>query len=868
MSFRSFSFLFPLLIAAFPGVADTLPYPVPRVGRVLVVANAADPASLELAQLYMRGRHLPPANLLRLSFSNPINISDKDFQTRLLVPLQERLKRLGNHVDYLVFTRGVPYRVGGKVSAPTAAIYQGVANIRPINPYYRAEAPFDPAAYPSDPPFLLATMITGYTFSDTERLITSSLVHYPSPAAAGTFYLCEGVGPRGMRAPQIDHALSLLHQYQARAERVEGADIHDRMDVLGQFTGATRLKLRGNRYRPGSIVDNVTSYGGYLLDPKGQMSILSFIQNGACGAYGTVHEPTNSLRRWADLTLPVRYASGFNLAESYYQTVADWRFGVLVGDPLLAPFAQPVSVRLKAEKQPIQAGEKVSIDVTLREGSKGSGVGRAEFWLNDQVKILDWQPSLPVGSQCELLIQAGDQTLLGKRVVITEQPESLANVLEALTGNVGKVGRIVRQGARGDQLSLLMMPLIGSDGKMVPVTYALTVTNSGEAAVTKGTLTQRVMMAKAMVLDFGDVPPVPGDKVTLKIGGQTRSAQAFSSSTMEDLLNQLMTYLVTLPEFRPEGDYSLKIRKSPVNPPHYQLLAFPKKTANGKEFPITACVRRSTGSTFARGLDTEKNYWKVIPVGGFNQISLTPKLPISQADFTLDIPADQLCPGAHQVTCVATSSTGAETVSTASLTVTPRKHEMFSARILTTVYNLGQTFMVAMTHGPALKDSWPQLVVDGRVICVWEPGTLIGDLLLSSALICPGEHQVWIEWAEKKNIREVTEVRPVLARSPAVNIFVRRPLAAGVRLSPEVVKAGTKNIRLSGSYLSADVRVMTEREGLPMARDSRNPSQWTLDISRLQPGMYELSMLGNPHTDQSGSIPVPLVVQWRDAEEK
>ncbi|MDT8391833.1 MAG: TIGR03790 family protein [Lentisphaeria bacterium] len=868
MFWRFFCVFFSLLAVTFSSVADSLPSPPPRVGRALVVANAADPASLELARLYMRSRQLPPANLLRLSFSSPIDISDKDFQVRLLAPLQERLTRLGDAVDYLVFMRGVPYRVGGKISLPTAAMYNGAENIRPVNPYYRAETPFNHTAYPSNPPFRLAAMVTGYTFDDTERLIKASRVTYPSAAAAGTFYLCEGVGPRGMRAPQIDQTLNLLPRYQARGERVKGADIRDRLDVLGQFTGAPRLKLEGNRYLPGAIVDNVTSFGGYLLDPKGQMSILSFIQHGACGAYGTVHEPTNSLTRWADLTLPVRYASGFNLAESYYQTVADWRFGVLVGDPLMAPFARPVSIQLDVANQTISVGDKVSIDVTLREGVKGGGVGRTEFWLDDQVKLLDWLPSLPVGSQCALEIKAGDQTLVEKRVTIAEEPEPLTNVLEAFTGNVGQAGRIIRQGARGDHLSLVMMPLIDSDGNMVPVSYAFTVKNSGEEAITKGTLAQRLVMSKAMVLDFGDSPPVPGDKVTVTVGGHTRSAQAFSTSTMDDVLKQLITYLAVLPPFRPEGDYILNIRKSPVKPPRYQLVAFPKKTASGKEFPVSVRIRRSPGSMFARGLETAPRYWQIIPVGGFSQTTLTPRLPISQASFTLDIPPERLCAGAHHVTAVTTSSTGAETVSVATVTVLPEKDEMFSARMPTTTYHVGQTLMVTMTHPPSLSGSWPQLVVDGRVVCAWAPGTLVGELVLDGALMWPGEHRVWVEWSAGKELCEVTEVRAVLARSAAVDIYVRRPLASGARLSPEVVKAGTKRVYLTGPYLGGDVRVMTERDSLPVSRDSSDPGRWAVDISRLHPGAHTLSILGNPRTDQSGVILTPLVIQWRDAEQR
>jgi uncharacterized protein (TIGR03790 family) len=372
---------------------------------VLVIANSADPASLELAWEYMKGRSIPPANLLRIPFQGNVNISPKEFHRRLVTPLERRLNELPEPVDYVVLMRGVPYRVD-KVSVPTALMFRGPGRIRPYHPYYQRQIPFDGSIPMSGVRMQLPTIISGYNYEETRQLIENAREHYPSPGAAGTFFLCTGKGPRGSRAPQIDGAIAALEKLGAVAEKVQGADVRNRLDIIGQFTGAPRLALRGNRYLPGSIIDNMTSFGGYLFDPKGQMSVLTFVKHGACGAYGTVAEPTNSWSRWADFSLPARYASGFNLAESYYQTVRDFTYGLVVGDPLMAPFSQPAAVELAAPAT-FAPGAKFGVRVRAREGREGEGLSSIEVWLDDMARDLRCTPVLTQGTACTLRVRAG-----------------------------------------------------------------------------------------------------------------------------------------------------------------------------------------------------------------------------------------------------------------------------------------------------------------------------------------------------------------------------------------------------------------------------------------------------------------------------
>src|SRR5205823_2971838 len=92
------------------------------------------------------------------------------------------------------------------------------------------------------------------------------------------------------------------------------------------------------------MADNLTSYGGVLFeDNGGRLKLLAYLAAGAAGSYGTITEPCNYTQKFPD---PLNYfyqSRGFTLAESYYQCLQNPYHGLIVGEPLAAPFAQPAS---------------------------------------------------------------------------------------------------------------------------------------------------------------------------------------------------------------------------------------------------------------------------------------------------------------------------------------------------------------------------------------------------------------------------------------------------------------------------------------------------------------------------------------------
>ncbi len=397
-----------------------------RFGRVLVVANKNSSASVELANKYSRSRALPPANLLFLPFSDSINLKENEFYQKLLSPVLERIKKLNNSIDFVTLIAGVPYRTE-KLSTATALFFSGINQIKDYHGYYSKSYTFESSIPVNKKFYLPTTLLMGYNLKDTIALIENSKIHSGFSQQDSIFYLCHGEGPRGVRNKFLPRAKSILTDLGFNTKIVSNSDIKNTNNIIFQITGKKWVHLSSNNYLPGSIIDNMTSTGGYLLEKSGQNSILSFIQHGACGAYGTVTEPTNILSRWPDLSLPIRYASGFNLIESYLQSVQDWKYGIVVGDPLTARFSTPCKVTSKIKKgSPKNDG--IKLEFNAKEGEVGKGFSWIEIWLNDQEKLKSIVPLIPENTTINLIVRHG-YNVIENITYTSTKGEQISNIL-------------------------------------------------------------------------------------------------------------------------------------------------------------------------------------------------------------------------------------------------------------------------------------------------------------------------------------------------------------------------------------------------------------------------------------------------------
>ena len=329
--------------------------------NVIVVVNQNSADSVQLGNDYCEQRGVPPQNLLRMTgwTGGSINWSPADFQSYLLNPLLDMVasRGLSNQAQFVVLSMDIPYRVtdGDNQNSTTSALFYGFkTNTAPVSGFASCSLPdasFNSYAY-SELPFnqakpntattnaFLAMMLTDTNLAGAESILSRSVAadnSYPSQ----TVYLAKtSDSARNVRFVEFDNAVFENQVIGNLAVNRIDTDASAFTNLFGLMTGLADFLLATNAFVPGALGDSLTSYGGDILENSGQTPLLAFLEAGAAGSYGTVVEPCNYTQKFPD---PLDYfyqTRGFSLAESYYQSILNPFQGLLVGEPLAAPFAR------------------------------------------------------------------------------------------------------------------------------------------------------------------------------------------------------------------------------------------------------------------------------------------------------------------------------------------------------------------------------------------------------------------------------------------------------------------------------------------------------------------------------------------------
>jgi uncharacterized protein (TIGR03790 family) len=372
-----FRFLLPALLLALtplPAWAEHTP------DEVLIVANGNSPDSLDIAHFYQRHRGIPPDHLVVLDCSESEIVSREEFDRTIHDPLLRRLRGtdLGDQIQFIVTTKGVPLRISGPSAASPeldtrASVDSDLTLLRwealdprhaapregpLINPYFNADpglagiAPFTTRRWP----IYLVTRLTGFTAEDARGLVTRA----DTPSPPGVF----AVDLRD--EPQLPGADDLL---TATARRLQAMGCHvsveDTVAVLAGVSGLSGYASWGSNdphrtdrrfdlgFLPGAIACPLVSTDARTFAaPPADWNLVGWedrehfyagspqtltgdlIAAGVTGVSGNVAEPTLAATARPDIALPA-YAAGYTLAEAFYQALPglSWQ-AVIVGDPL------------------------------------------------------------------------------------------------------------------------------------------------------------------------------------------------------------------------------------------------------------------------------------------------------------------------------------------------------------------------------------------------------------------------------------------------------------------------------------------------------------------------------------------------------
>jgi uncharacterized protein (TIGR03790 family) len=357
--------------------------------RVVILANANDPESLQIAQHYAEQRLVPSANIIALKLPSSETTTWSEFVPSLWQPLQAELIRRrwidaipmalvdsagrkkyaisGHRIAALVICRGVPLRIAndptletdrpplngrsqfrtnaGSVDSELALMAMSASH--PIggfvqNPLFQNPRPteFDLAQV------IKVSRLDGPSFEDANALVDQALAAERTGLLGRAYVDIGGSYPDGDRwlesvAAQIKDLGFDLSVDREMTTFPEGA----RMDAPALYFGwyANDLNgpfaLPGFRFPAGAIALHIHSYSAQTLRSSRDGWCGPLLARGVTATMGNVYEPYLHLTHQPHLFMRA-LAAGSNLVDAAYYSLQglSWQ-AILVGDPLYRPFA-------------------------------------------------------------------------------------------------------------------------------------------------------------------------------------------------------------------------------------------------------------------------------------------------------------------------------------------------------------------------------------------------------------------------------------------------------------------------------------------------------------------------------------------------
>jgi uncharacterized protein (TIGR03790 family) len=404
---RLFAFLvfvlFPLSLVAQragnPFVLAPLPKPADP-SRMVILANASEAQSVELARYYAGLRGIPEANIAALpmpadetidwatyvgSIHNPLRkwlrergwISEDDVIADQFGRERGRLRRHG--IDYVVICQGVPLRIsddpalltkengaaflaatGQKMDAPPALLMHSFASVdseiaamaatgNPVagfvpNPLYRRVR-----ISVADSMGIIRTSRLGGADYAAARSLLDSADEAMKNGLRGRVYLDKG-GPYPLAEQWLDRLALAFSAAGCDVELDEAKETFapaSRFDSPAIYFGWYASRANGPflepgmRLRPGAIAVHLFSFSASSLADRAQWC-SALVDRGAAGTVGNVYEPTLGLTH--DFAIMGHaLLGGWSFADAAWCSMPalSWQ-GVILGDPLYTPLPRGI----------------------------------------------------------------------------------------------------------------------------------------------------------------------------------------------------------------------------------------------------------------------------------------------------------------------------------------------------------------------------------------------------------------------------------------------------------------------------------------------------------------------------------------------
>lgn len=374
--------------------------------NTLVVVNQNSSNSLALGNYFVEKRAVPPQNVIRINWTGGNTTwTLADFENVLRTPVTEALaeRQLTNQIDFIVLSMDIPYRVhnpsgvANNFNSTTATMFYGFKE-NPMNPMTSCSLPpastslyaGSESAFRQTPPISamsnswLTFMLTASNLAQAKALVdrgvTSDFSHPTAPVvlARGSDRL------RNVRHYLFDNAIidaRILNAANIVRTNVENPNA---LGAISGFQGGAQVFSPVGNYAAGALADSLTSFSGYLFENSGHTDVLDILNAGATASYGTIVEPCSYFAKFPVPQLYFYQSRGFTAAESYFLSVTNPYQGVMVGEPLAAPFAQPGNGAWNNLSENAALSGMVNLNLSFTASSPARPVQQVDLFLDGQ----------------------------------------------------------------------------------------------------------------------------------------------------------------------------------------------------------------------------------------------------------------------------------------------------------------------------------------------------------------------------------------------------------------------------------------------------------------------------------------------------
>lgn len=424
-----------------------------EVENVVVLANASDTDSIEIANYYALQRGIPLANIIALPMPTKETISVREYVDTLHNPLlnaliekewvravkarepdftgRERVSVGIHRVSYLVTIRGVPLRIANDLELLDSRLHE-VSDQFKVN---RGSVDSELALLVGPSNFSMTAFVPNPLFANAtsrgvanERVISVSRLDGPSVDAVKRLIdrtlQAEAEGLMGRAYFDFGGPYESGDEWiRSASELAKGAffdtdcettkrlmDETDRFDAPAIYMGWYRQHAYGPWSKPrwpvppGAIGFHLHSGSANTVRSASKGWLGAFVKQGYCATMGNVYEPYLNCTHRPDILLKALLEGRtFGEAVMLSNPVLSWQ-GVAIGDPLYRPFKVNLDTQLKAPEEHL-----LSVYVFLRAINRLETSGETDKALLLAQTQYRQQPSLPlVDKLAQLYMKRGE----------------------------------------------------------------------------------------------------------------------------------------------------------------------------------------------------------------------------------------------------------------------------------------------------------------------------------------------------------------------------------------------------------------------------------------------------------------------------